>query len=228
MSKQANGDTGAAQVGVQELIDRLKSDGVDEGQREAEVLIASARQQALRIVDEARREADCIVSKAKQEAQHIVEFGEADLRLASRDALLKLKKSFQQEFQQRFTRLVKHTIADESFTQQLILEVARRSVPDDPQVEMRILIPSQHMEAVELSNLQSDAAAGSMAHFVLGLCGDVLRDGITFAALESKSSGIRVQLVDQDVELDLTDEALSVVLMRFLAPRFRAITSEKE
>ncbi len=228
MSKQANGDTGAAQVGVQELIDRLKSDGVEEGQREAEELIASARLQALRIVDEARNEADRIVSKAKQAAQHIVEFGEADLKLASRDALLKLKESFQHEFQQRFSRLVKHSLEDEKFLQQLILEVARRSVPDDPKAEMRILIPSQHLEAMELSNLQADAASGSLTHFVLGLCGDVLRDGITFAAAETKSSGIRVQLVDQDVELDFTDEALAAVLMRFLSPRFRAITSEKE
>ena len=43
--------------GVQELIDHLREKGVEEGQEQAEGLVADARRHASEMIDEARREA---------------------------------------------------------------------------------------------------------------------------------------------------------------------------
>jgi V/A-type H+-transporting ATPase subunit E len=225
MVKQLNHPAEAAPVGVQELIDQLKTDGIAEGRRAAEALVDDARQEALRIVDDARANADAILAKAQHEAQNIVQHGRQDLQLASRDALLKLKESFQQEFQHRFTGLVRHTLEDEQFLKQLILEVARRSLPDE-QTEMRVLLSDEQMSESEQVSSAEPPPAGSLAHFVLGLTGDLLREGVTFGVAETVSSGIRVQLTEQDVELDFTEEAIATALMRFVSPRFRAMLEQ--
>ncbi len=53
-------------MGVQELIDRLKSEGVEEGQQQAEALLAEAKKQAVVIVDAAHAEADKLVKEAQR------------------------------------------------------------------------------------------------------------------------------------------------------------------
>ena len=51
----------------------------------------------------------------------------------------------------------------------------------------------------------------------------MLRQGVRLQADRSLSHGFRVQLADQEIELDFTDEAVTAALMRFLAPKFRQL-----
>ena len=60
-SNRTSAQTESADVGVQQLIDRLKSEGVEEGKQQAEALLTAAKQEAAAIVDAARAEADTIV-----------------------------------------------------------------------------------------------------------------------------------------------------------------------
>ena len=62
-----------------------------------------------------------------------------------------------------------------------------------------------------------------MTEFVLGLTSEMLRQGISFSASEDGTTGIRVQVKDKDIEIDLTEEAVAVLLLQHLQPRFRAI-----
>jgi len=64
---------------------------------------------------------------------------------------------------------------------------------------------------------------GKLTHFVLGLSDEILRKGVTFSASDEHESGIRIHMVDKDVSLDLTDEAIAALLLEHLQPRFRAI-----
>ena len=49
------------------------------------------------------------------------------------------------------------------------------------------------------------------------------RAGIELKPAGDDRPGIRARLVGKDVEIDLTDEAISEAMMRFLLPRFRYI-----
>ncbi|MEZ6130250.1 MAG: hypothetical protein R3C59_16315 [Planctomycetaceae bacterium] len=223
MVRSSTTESATLPVGVQELIDRLKADGIAEGQRQADHLIDQARQQALKIVDEAQAEADRIVAKAHEESRNIIDHGRQDLQLASRDTLLTLKESFQTEFRHRFRRLVRERLEDRQFLEKLILEIAHREFPADSTGAMKILLPADRVEIEELSGSIENAATDSLAAFVLGLSGDLLREGLTFGVSDTQDSGLRVQLVDDDVELEFTDETLTGLLMQFVAPRFRML-----
>jgi V/A-type H+/Na+-transporting ATPase subunit E len=60
-------------------------------------------------------------------------------------------------------------------------------------------------------------------HFVLSMGGGLLRDGMSFGVADDGEAGIRVRLIDDDVQIDFTESALSGLLLRHMLPRFRAL-----
>lgn len=208
-------DTLTKAAGVDELIDRLKSDGVAKGQQQAEAIVADAKRQALSVLDTARQEADQIVAKAKQEAERAEQTGRQALQLASRDVLLKLRESFQLQFRNRLAKLVQQQLDDRQLLGKLILEVAGKARPDEAAGRAELLLPA---EAADNDPLHS---------YVAGLTAEMLREGVDFGVGDDIDAGLRVRLTDQDVEIELTDEALAAFLERFLVPRFRQIMDFK-
>ena len=204
------------------MIDRLRDEGVAKGQSEAEALITESRKQSMTILDNARREAEEILAKARAEAESIVENGNEGLRLASRDVMLKLRESFHKEFESKVRQLVAFTLKDPKFLEQLILEVARRAMPQDESKRLKVLLPESDVSEEELAAEVSDVREGSLAAFVLGLASDVLREGLSFGVSDDPSPGVRVQIVEDDVQLELTEETITALLLQYLAPRFRA------
>jgi len=213
--------------GVQELIDRLHQEGVAQGQSEADALLKEARKQSMTLLDNAQREAEEILARARTESAGIVENGNQALRLASRDVLLKLREAFHDEFESRVRRLVGPTLQDDKFLQQLILEIARRATPKDSSRQLQVLLPAEKVTAEELAGEVAEMRPGTLSHFVLGLAADVLREGLSFGVSDDPSPGVLVRIVQDDVQVELTDETISALLLQYLAPRFRAIL-EKE
>lgn len=213
--------------GVQELIDRLRDEGVSAGQSEADALLTEARKQSMTILDDAKREAEQLLADARAEAQKVEENGNEALRLASRDVILKLKESFHEEFQGRVRKLVAYDLKDRDFLKKLILEVAGRAMPADAGSGLQVLLPADEVTPEELSGSVADVKEGTLGHFVLGLAADVLREGLTFGVSDEAAAGVRVQLTDSDVEVELTEETVTALLMQFMVPRFRAILEEK-
>ncbi len=62
-----------------------------------------------------------------------------------------------------------------------------------------------------------------LEEFIRSEAAEMLRQGVCLQADRSLKHGFRVQLVDQNLELDFTDEAVTAALMRFLAPKFRQL-----
>lgn len=209
--------------GVQELIDRLHEKGVAQGQSEAEALVTEARKESMAILDTARKEADQMLAEARAEAKKIVDDGKEALRLASRDVTLRLHEAFHGEFEQQVRQLVGHTLEDRTFLEQLILEVARRSMPEDTQKELKLLLPAGEVSEDQLSEETAEVPEGSLAQFVRGLAADVIREGLAFGVSDDPGAGVRVQIIEDDVQVELTDETVAALLLQYLAPRFRAI-----
>ena len=201
--------------GVQQLIDRLHHQGVAKGKEEADALVTAARQQALEIMDDAKRQADAILQAAREEAERTRRSGEEALRMAGRDATLQLMESLREDFVRRLHHLVEHELEDESFLQQMLLQITQQAVSRDDQDGVHLVF---------LGDADSDTyPGGSLEEFARGLAADVVRQGLTFSTEDSENSGIRVQFVGDDLEVDLTEETLTALLMKHLSPKFREI-----
>jgi V/A-type H+-transporting ATPase subunit E len=214
--------------GVLELISRLRQEGVATGESLAEQIVANARKESMHILDDARAEADKIIADARLEREKFIENGNAALKLASRDTLLRVREACFEEFKNRLKRLVAFTLQDRKFLEELILEVAHKTKPEDAQKRTRVLLPAGVVTQAELAREVSNVQPGSLAAFVLGLTADVLRDGLTFGVSDDPSPGIKIQIVEDDVQLELTDETLTTLLLQYLAPRYRAVLEKDE
>ena len=79
------------EIQLQELIDKIKKDGIETASMEASRLKQEAEAEAKRILEAARREAADIVAKSKQDAERSEKAGIAALKQASRNLILAFK-----------------------------------------------------------------------------------------------------------------------------------------
>jgi V/A-type H+-transporting ATPase subunit E len=213
-----------AASGVEELIRRLQEEGVTKGQAEADKLLADARAEAARIRATAEAEAQALREQTRQEAETARRAGQEALQVAFRDTVLSLKNWLLQRFSGDVERLVSAEMSSAEFLQRLILEVAGR-VRESHGLDtgdIELLIPEEAVEVEELRRHPEELRAGTLSHFVLARAGSLLREGVSLQVVPEAPAGIRIRLVDRDVEIDLTDAAVAKLLLQHLQPRFRA------
>jgi V/A-type H+-transporting ATPase subunit E len=203
------------------LIARLRDEGIAQGRSQAQALVTAAKQQAADIVAAAKREAEAIAVRANEEAKKLKAVGEDAIRLAMRDTMLSLEADLINEFQNKLQGLVKGMLEDPAFLQRLILEVAAKAAPSTERAEL--LIPTEIVSLEDLQRKPEEAKPGTLTHFVLSMGGGMLREGLSFGVTDGLEAGIRVKLVNENVQIDLTESAVSQLLLRHLLPRFRAL-----
>jgi V/A-type H+-transporting ATPase subunit E len=86
--------------------------------------------------------------------------------------------------------------------------------------EAQILVPERLTEEAPPEPEQS------LQRTAEALAADVLRKGIELIPSNQVRGGARVRLVDDDLEIDLTDEAISEMMLNLLLPRYRKILAE--
>lgn len=209
-------------VGVQELIEKLRSQGVNSGRDEADKIIADAQAKAAQMIADAEHRASAIVGKAREEADFITKAGKEALQLAERNAILELKDFLLEKFSEQIRAVVSHSMEGDQLLEQMILEVAgENNLRGESRVE--VVLPRKVIGVDELRDNPELLKAGGLLEFAMKRASDMLQDGVTFTVGEGSQSGIAFRLKDKDIEVELTDEAVSAVLLKHLQPRFRAL-----
>ncbi|MEE9396094.1 MAG: hypothetical protein V3V31_03685 [Methylococcales bacterium] len=226
VEKETANSSNHASFGVEVLIERLRDEGVVEGKNQAEQLIFDARKKASSIKNQARKEAEEIVASAHKEAEALKTAGKDALELAARDAHLKLRELVMNRFSDEVRRLVGKVMEPEPFMEKLILQVAGRARDEaglDKEDTLNIRLPENLIRIDDLRKNPENLKEGTLAHFVLAVMASLFREGITYQPAGDVTSGLKVYLKDGDVEVDLSDEAITAVLLEHLQPRFRAL-----
>lgn len=215
-----------ASIGVESLINRLRDEGVGAGQAESEKIIREAREKAALIKSQAQQEAEQIVSSARKEAAAFTSAGQDALVLAGRDAHLKLREVVMSRFNEEVQRLVGSVMAPEPFMEKLILQLVgnvRDATGLDKEDKLTIVLPENTVSMDELRSNPEELKEGTLAHFVLSIMASLLKEGISYQPSGDINTGLKIYLDNGDVEVDLSDEAISAVLLEHLQPRFRAL-----
>jgi V/A-type H+-transporting ATPase subunit E len=210
-------------AGVETLIGRLRDQGIAQGRDQAAALVTAAQKEAAEIITAAKQQADTIAAQAQEEAGKLKAAGEDAVRLAMRDTILALEGDLLKDFVNRLRHLVKGALADPAFLQRLILEVAGRVPPATAGKSTEILLPADLVSLDDLQRKPEEAKPGTLMHYVLSMGGAALRDGMSLGVGEAGEAGIRVRVVDDDVQIDLTENAVTELLLRHMLPRFRAL-----
>ena len=96
------------EIQVQELIDKIKKDGIQTASQEAAKIKSDAEAEAKRFVEVAKKEAEDIIYRAKQDAERSEKAGTAALEQASRNLVL----AFKEEIQGLLNKLVAERVND--------------------------------------------------------------------------------------------------------------------
>jgi V/A-type H+-transporting ATPase subunit E len=207
--------------GVQALIDRIRDEGVQSALEEAARILTEAKAQAARTVSDAKAEAAALKKEAQATIETEREAAIEALRMAARDTELELRTAVLAAFEEHVRRLVTDVTAEGSVLRDMILVLAGRAAEEVIKDQnATILVPDRLTDEVspELEEFLRQTA--------LALSGEVLRKGIELIPSNKVRGGARVQLVDDDLEIDLTDEALSEMMLKLLLPRYRRILAE--
>lgn len=211
-------DSGAARSsGVQALIERIRDQGVGAGREEAERLVAEARQEASRIMQDARAEIDSL--RKQTDAQLAADRAAAleSLKIAARDTGLELQAAVVSAFERQVHRLVAKTTMDTELLRTMVLVLAGHSVEEYiKDKDIRILASSLVFADEESPEVRARAERAT-----LNLASDMLREGVELIPADDVQGGVRVQVVDDELEIDLTSEAVSRLLLKHMLPKFR-------
>jgi V/A-type H+-transporting ATPase subunit E len=216
--------------GVQELINRLRDEGVKAGQEKSDQVLREAQEQASRIVAQAKAEAEKILNKARSEIETERAAANDSLRVAIRDTELKMEAELKADFAAHVKRLVSVELSDREFLRQIVLAIAGMAAGDKAceGQPVEVLLPQDLFETDERETRLTEKGQDRMRHLVLGISGDMLREGVDLIPSEYISGGIRIRLVGENLEIDLSDQAISDLLLQNLLPRYQAIVTGAE
>ena len=79
-----------------------------------------------------------------------------------------------------------------------------------------------------LEREQSPEMRQRSSQLVKSLATGLLRSGITLVPTDEIKNGAKVRLVGDQLEIDLSDEMISELLLRHLTPRFREIMRDEK
>ena len=203
--------------GVEGLITRLRDEGVAAGKKRSEEIIKDAEARALEIVAKAKKEAETLLQNGRAELERELAAGKAAFKVAIRDTRLELAEELKAVFAAHVRRLIAAELKDREFLRALILAVAgraREAIPDTNALD--ILIGKGSLDGVSIDK-------DPLREFVLGVSGAMLREGVSLRPSGMAGAGIQIRLKGEDVEIDLTQKALSDLILKHLLPRYRKI-----
>lgn len=215
-----------ASSGVEKLIERLREEAINAGQAKAEDIVLNAQKRAAWIVEEAEQEAQLLLEKARAEAEALKSSGVDALRLAGRDALLKLRDTLLGSFSQEVMRVVGKQMAKSEFIEQLILALAgrvREKTGLDQNSKIIFQLPEDVVGVEDLRRNPEELKQGTLSHLTASIASDLLREGVSFEVSDQLKSGLVIKLEENNMVIDFTDEAVATLFLEHLQPRFRAL-----
>ena len=112
---------------IQELTNKLLSEGVEKGKLEADKIIASAKDESAAIIADAQKKAEEIIAAAKKESESLNENTKSELKMYSAQALSALKTEVANVLTDNaVNEVVKQSVADKDFMNKFLLKLAEK------------------------------------------------------------------------------------------------------
>ncbi len=188
---------------IQAFVDKIRTEGIQAGQKEADDLLAEARQQAEQIAAQAAQDAEKVLADAKTEAENIVSRGRTELELAARDAVGKLRDALGRALGAVLAGGAREKLDDEAFIGQVLHEIitAYGQAETKGKKIIRINVPEpmrQKLVQWAIAHVGSDNLGGE--HITIDLKGTLRQAGF-----EYNVAGATVEVTVESVVEVLTD-----------------------
>lgn len=201
------------EIQLQELIDKIKKEGVEAAEIQAEDILKSAKAEAQKIIADAQMEADKILANAKTENNRMVKSSEDAIRQAGRNLLISFRESVTRELEAIISKNV-----DEVYSSQALEEIIVNTVEswaNNPEVQnLAVILNSDDIERLEKTLLSSFK--------------EKVTKGITLKANDNFDGGFRVMFNNDTVCYDYSKETVVEMLSNYLSPKIAKLMKEAE
>jgi V/A-type H+/Na+-transporting ATPase subunit E len=196
-------------VKLDSLIEKIRTEAVEEGKKKAEEIIASGKREASTVVEEAKREAERLIAEAERSASDFRRNSESAVQQAARDVELQLRERIIALFDRALKVKVNEAMKPE-FLKDVILKVA-----SDLSSEKGVTVV---LKAEEIDGLKKLLQAATK---------EQLRQPVVLRAGSMTGGGFRIGVEGEDVYYDFTDDSIAETLRSFLNPALKDILDGK-
>ena len=194
-------------IQVQELIDKIKKDGIESASEEAARIKGEAVKEAGQVVEAAKKEAADIVAKANMNAERSEKAGIAALEQASRNLVLVFKGEIQALLNKIVAAELGKTYND---------DVLKAVLPETLKAW-----PAKGVNS--LSVLLSEASLQKLQSFFDGKLAAELKKGLELKSDSSLAAGFRIAQKDGSAYYDFSADSVGELFSAYLNPRLAEI-----
>ena len=144
---------------VQELINKIKSEGVQAADQKAKEIEAAAKKKADEIIHEASREGSKVILEAQKEAKRLKETTQMALQQSSRDTLLSVKKEISGILHKIIVAHVGDALSPETLAKILETLVEKFAERESSSVDIRLALNAHDLKVLKegyLAKLQKN------------------------------------------------------------------------
>ena len=192
------------EVQLQELVDKIKKDGVAAADEKAAEIIRAAEEKAKTIIEKAEAEAQESVKKAEAEALRFQKAAESSIDQAGRNTLI----SFRQGLLNELNAIIKaETVKnyDSAVLKNLIPEAVKGWVKTGNTENLSVILADK-----DLKELESSLSAALK---------DQIAKGLELKADSKIAGGFRIGTKDGAAYYDFSAEAVADLFSSYLSPR---------
>ena len=194
-------------IQVQELIYKIKKDGIKAASDEAARIKGEAEAEAKRIVDAANREAREITDRGKTDAERSEKAGIAALEQASRNLIL----AFRSEIQKLLDKIIAREVTD-SYGD----DVLKAALPN--------LIKSWAAgDGASLALILPESELNRLENYFIGKLAAELKNGLELKSDRNLGAGFRIANKDGSAYYDFSADSVAELLSAYLNPRLGEI-----
>ena len=194
-----------AEVKLENLIEKLRKEGVEDAQKTSDEIIEKANKKAEKIINDAQKKADEMVKNAEKQTEKFQQNAEQSIRQAARDSELVLKNRITEMFDAVFKREVSESLSTD-FIKDLIAKIIEKW-SDQPEIEVQV----------------SDAEKKKLEELLFKSLKKDVKEGVTISTGRDISQGFRIGMKDENVYFDFSDETIADMLKSFLNERLNEI-----
>jgi V/A-type H+-transporting ATPase subunit E len=190
-------------IQLQELIDKIKKEGIESAQTAAAKLKAEAQAEAKRIVEEAKREAQGIIAQGKTDAERSEKAGIAAVEQASRNLVL----AFKGEIQGLLDKLIAEAAAS-SYSGDIIKDILPDLIKNwaaKNTDSLSVLLPEGDLKKLDASFKARLAS--------------VLKGGVDLKAGKNLAGGFHIAEKDGSAFYDFSAESVANLFSAYLNPK---------
>ena len=184
------------EIQLQELLERIHSEGIENAKQQAEQIIQKAQSEAAEIIARAKRDAEEMQAEALRRIDAMEAASRESLLQASRDTMIALRQSVQRFLDSAISADIKKAF-DEEMAAQVIPEVLK-ILSSGQSGDFEVLLPPEQLEKIDIS-LSARLAKE-------------LSRGVTFKPYDGIDAGFRIALPGPSVQYDFSADSIAQVL----------------